>query len=64
MNPPLKKLKGKAEFWARKSLELNLDEADAADEDTFNRILWHATRGYDTRYPEEFAGAKAKSPVP
>jgi DNA-binding beta-propeller fold protein YncE len=64
MNPPMKALKGKAEFWARKSIELNLDEADAADEDTFNRILWHATRGYDTRYPEEFAGAKAKSQVP
>jgi hypothetical protein len=59
MNPPLKKLTGQALYWARKSLELPLDEADEADEDTLNRILWHATRGYDTRYPEEYAGAEA-----
>jgi YVTN family beta-propeller protein len=58
MNPPMKKLTGAALYWAQKSLELDLDEADAADEDTFNRILWHATRGYDARYPVEFAGAK------
>lgn len=57
MNPPLKKLTGKALYWAKKSLEMNLDEADAADEDTLNRILWHATRGYDTPYPEQFAGS-------
>ena len=56
MNPPLEKLKGQALYWAKKSLELDLDEADEADEDTFNRILWHAMRGYDTPYPERFAG--------
>jgi YVTN family beta-propeller protein len=56
MNPPLNKLSGKALFWARKSLALNLDEGDAADEDTYNRILWHATRGYETPYPEKYAG--------
>jgi hypothetical protein len=58
MNPPLKELKGKALGWARKSLELNLDEADEADEDTFNRILWHATRGDAVPYPERFAGPR------
>jgi hypothetical protein len=26
------------------------------DEDTLNRILWHAMRGYDAPYPERFAG--------
>jgi len=26
---------------AQASLELNLDRVDAADEDTFNRILWN-----------------------
>lgn len=56
MNPPLEKLNGKALEWAKKSLALNLDEGDAADEDTLNRILWHATRGYDTPYPAKFAG--------
>jgi YVTN family beta-propeller protein len=58
MNPPLKELKGQALYWARKSLELNLDEADQADEDTFNRILWHATRGEAAPYPERFAGSR------
>jgi hypothetical protein len=58
MNPPLRKLTGKARYWAEKSLALNLEEADKADEDTLNRILWHATRGYDTPYPEEFAGSR------
>jgi hypothetical protein len=58
MNPPLNKLKGQALYWAKKSLELNLDEADQADEDTFNRILWHATRGEAAPYPEHFAGSR------
>jgi len=57
MNSPLGKLQGKALYWAKKSHELDLDEGDAADEDTLNRILWHATRGYETPYPETFAGA-------
>jgi YVTN family beta-propeller protein len=56
MNLPLKKLSGKALFWAQKSLALNLREGDKADEDTLNRIIWHATRGYDVPYPAEFAG--------
>ncbi len=56
MNPPLKDLRGQALFWAQKSLALNLREGDKADEDALNRILWHATRGYDVPYPAEFAG--------
>ncbi len=52
LNPPLEKLQGQALHWAKKSLTLDFDEADVADEDTLNRILWHATRGYDTPYPE------------
>jgi YVTN family beta-propeller protein len=55
MNPPLKRLQGKALEWAKKSLALNLHDGDAADEDTLNRILWYATRGYDAPYPEQFA---------
>jgi YVTN family beta-propeller protein len=55
MNPALKKLNGKALFWARQSLALNLEKGDEADEDTLNRILWHSVRGCDTPYPEEFA---------
>jgi hypothetical protein len=57
MNPPLQKLKGMALHWAKKSLELDLDEADEADEDTLNRILWHAAQG-DTPYPARFIGTR------
>jgi YVTN family beta-propeller protein len=56
MNPPLKKLTGRARYWAEQSRKLNFTEADAADEDTLNRILWHAMKGYDTPYPERFSG--------
>ncbi len=37
--------------WAKVSMELPLDDVDEADEDTLNRILWHATRGRDDTYP-------------
>ena len=60
MNPPLKKLTAKALFWAKKSMELNLEEEDQAEEDTFNRILWHATRG-ETPYPAAFVGLRSPS---
>jgi YVTN family beta-propeller protein len=56
MNKPLGVLTGPALEWAKKSLQLDLEEGDAADEDTLNRILWHATRGYRIPYPEEYAG--------
>lgn len=62
MNPPLNRLKGNALVWAKKSLELNLDEADAADEDIFNRILWHAAHGDSRPYPAKFAGGKNEEP--
>ena len=58
MNPPLKKLTGKALYWAQKSMELNLETEDQADEDTFNRILWFATRG-EMPYPAEYVGRRA-----
>ena len=58
MNPPLKSLTGKAKFWAEKSLALNLREGDKADEDTLNRIIWHATRGNDVPYPDRFVRGK------
>jgi YVTN family beta-propeller protein len=52
MNPPVQKLHGKQRYWAEKSLALDLDHADQADEDTFNRILWHSVKGYDAPYPK------------
>jgi YVTN family beta-propeller protein len=50
-NPPLGQLRGPQLYWAQQSLELELDEVDEADEDTFNRVLWHYVKGYDVPYP-------------
>ena len=48
MNPAIESLRGKARYYAKLSDKLPLDDVDKADEYTFNRILWHATKGYDT----------------
>jgi hypothetical protein len=58
MNRPLKELQGQALHWAKKSLELDLDDADEADEDTLNRILWYAVRG-EAPYPAQFVRKNA-----
>jgi hypothetical protein len=60
MNPPLARLSGRARYWARKSMALPLERVDASDEDTLNRILWHAAKGVDTRYPADLAGAHGR----
>jgi YVTN family beta-propeller protein len=52
MNPPLKALNGAQRFWAEKSLEFDFEDVDRADEDTFNRVLWHSVKGYDVPYPK------------
>ena len=51
LNPALESLGGKERYWAEKSMEQDLDDVDRIDEDTFNRIIWHAMKGYDTPYP-------------
>jgi YVTN family beta-propeller protein len=51
LNPPLTALSGKPLYWAKKSLEQDLADVDRIDEDTFNRIIWHAVKGYDRPYP-------------
>ncbi|RKX28896.1 MAG: hypothetical protein DRP71_16875 [Verrucomicrobia bacterium] len=51
LNPELHSLKGDALRWAEKSLAQDLSEVDRIEEDTFNRIIWHAVRGYDVPYP-------------
>jgi YVTN family beta-propeller protein len=51
LNPPLAALSGVQLYWARKSAELPLDDVDGADEEALNRVVWHATRGYDVAYP-------------
>ena len=37
--------------WAEVSIKMPLDDIDEADEDTLNRVLWHAARGRDDTYP-------------
>lgn len=60
MNKSTAELHGQELHWALKSLELPLDEVDQAEEDTFNRILWHSVKGVDAPYPSELAGAHGK----
>jgi YVTN family beta-propeller protein len=60
MNKATAELQGDELHWALKSLELPLDEVDQAEEDTFNRILWHSVKGVDAPYPREYAGAHGK----
>lgn len=52
LNPKLSSLKGKPLYWAKKSMKLPLDEADEAEDNEFNEIIWHATKGYDVPYPK------------
>jgi len=52
MNPPVKKLTGERLRWALASMKLDLDEVDQADEDIFNRILWHSVKGDGVPYPD------------
>lgn len=54
MNPELKKLKGQARYWAEKSLALDFSRIDAADENIYNRILWHAVKGDGVPYPVQY----------
>lgn len=52
MNPKLSVLKGKQLYWAKKSLEMPLEEADEAEDDVLNKIVWYAVKGYDVPYPK------------
>jgi len=52
LNPPLISLSGDQLYWAKKSIEQDLHDVDRIDEDVFNRIIWHAVKGYDRPYPD------------
>lgn len=52
MNPKLSALSGKKKYWAKKSMEMSLEELDQANEDTLNLILWYSVKGYNTPYPK------------
>lgn len=57
---PLESLNRQEQYWALRSIRLPLERPDRCDEDLLNRILWHAVRGADVPYPEEYAGAHGK----
>jgi YVTN family beta-propeller protein len=52
LNPPLVSLSGAQLYWAKKSIEQDLDDVDRIDEDVFNRIIWHSVKGYNRPYPD------------
>ena len=60
LNKPMKSMTERERHWAMKSMELDFSKPDAADEDTLNRILWHALKGTDAPYPAALAGAHGK----
>ena len=60
INPRAETLPPRERYWAQRSAALPLDLPDQVDEDTLNRILWHAAKGADTPYPARFAGAHGR----
>jgi YVTN family beta-propeller protein len=56
VNKKVGELQGEERQWTLRSQRLNFGSADLADEDTLNRILWHAARGAQTPYPAHLAG--------
>jgi len=58
LNPAVTALRGEALQWALASLAEPLDEIDEADEDTLNRILWHAVKGDGVPYPSRYSLAE------
>ncbi len=51
MNPPVSATRGLQRYYAEQSMKMPLDNIDEADEGLFNRLLWHAVKGYDVPYP-------------
>lgn len=60
MNPARRTLAPDQRHWAELSATIDFDRVDAADEDTLNRILWHAAMGTQTPYPADWAGAHGR----
>jgi YVTN family beta-propeller protein len=52
LNPELISLTGDQLYWAKKSMEQDLEDVDRINEDVFNRIIWHSVKGYDRPYPD------------
>jgi len=50
MNPAVVSLSGLQRYYAEQSMAMPLDDIDEADEDLFNRVIWHSVKGYDVPY--------------
>jgi YVTN family beta-propeller protein len=53
MNPPLKALRGRALWAAKRSAAMNWAEVDDVPSGELNRILWWDRKGYETAYPRK-----------
>lgn len=63
LNGALAQRSGNDLKWGRISTQIPMHRTglkSEQDEDNLNRILWHATKGYATPYPEQFAGAHGR----
>jgi len=60
LNPAMTQLNEKQRVWAELSLAQNFRMVDRADEDSLNRIIWHAVKGVDAPYPDAWAGPHGK----
>jgi YVTN family beta-propeller protein len=60
MNPKKAALAGEALELAIRSEQEDFSVPDRADENTLNRILWHAVKGVDQAYPAAYAGSHGK----
>ena len=53
MNPPAKAYRDpKMRYFAEASARLPLHKIDACPEELFNRIIWHAQKGPDAKFPK------------
>ena len=52
MNPKISTLTGKQSYWAKRSMEIPLEDFDLDDSRILSRILWYSVKGYDSYYPE------------
>jgi YVTN family beta-propeller protein len=59
-NKQVNSLKGVERQLALASEAMDFSEPDRINEDSFNRVLWHASMGIDAPYPVQFAGAHGR----
>ncbi len=58
MNPPLKALRGRALWAAKKSLAMDWSEPDRNPPAVLDRILWWDAKGYDAPYPVKHSAVR------